>query len=334
MLANGNTSDFDQFLKDAAARAAANDPSHVTIRQLLARMGQKRRGYLVIRRIEQALSAAGLQSDPPFTQGWIDNEIQLVATRVEESKTNVATTADIGLKVASLASANRKVEAVTREGTIEHAISLMQLKDYSQLAVMSSPRTLDGVVTWQSIAQARLRSSDAVLKDAISHHPMEIHFDEDLIPLIPPIIDCGFAFVRAKDGMICGIVTPADLSTRFAELAEPFLALEELERRLRLVIDRHFSPPEICAAADPTDEREVEGADDLSLGEAIRLLQDPGNFARLNWHADRKVFVTALDELRLIRNDVVHFSPDPLEEQQIASLHNFIRWLRALEPGE
>ena len=50
---------------------------------------------------------------------------------------------------------------------MELAVSLMLRDDYSQLAVMSGRHTIEGAVTWQSIAEAKLRSSQAKLADSI-----------------------------------------------------------------------------------------------------------------------------------------------------------------------
>lgn len=138
---------FASFLKGATSRAAEDNPARITIRQLLALLGQKWRGYEVVRRIEQALSAAGLRSEPPVTDGWIDTEIQLVLAPTDQSgdATEVEPAHETGLKVSSLDSANCKVVAVKRQDAIEAALALMQRHDFSQLAVMPpGKRDLEG----------------------------------------------------------------------------------------------------------------------------------------------------------------------------------------------
>lgn len=287
----------------------------------------------MVRRLEQSLADAGLETYPPFTQTWIDNKIALVtATELGRAGTAEASggSAEIGIKVALLPSANCEVVAVSPQDRLEKAISLMQLYDYSQLAVVSGAHTLKGAVTWQSIAACKIKSQSPELSDAMQLRPVEVDYDEDLIAVIPRIVGPGFAFVRGPDNSISGIVTMADIGIRFAQIAEPFLVLEELERRLRAVIDRCFSLGEIQAAANPNDQRSIEGADDLTIGDIARLIGQPANFAKLPWVIDRQIFVKALGEVRSIRNDLVHFSPDPLEESQVHLLHNVVRWLREL----
>src|SRR5687767_9525110 len=69
--------DAEVFLKDAAQRDRDN-LVRLSIRELLQRWGHKRRGYWVVNQIEQDLEAAGLTTNPPFTQGWIDATVELV----------------------------------------------------------------------------------------------------------------------------------------------------------------------------------------------------------------------------------------------------------------
>jgi hypothetical protein len=36
--------------------------------------------------------------------------------------------------------------------------------------------------------------------------------------------------------------------------------------------------------------------------------------------------------MRELRNDVLHFSPDPIDEDQLVELRRFIKWLKILDP--
>jgi hypothetical protein len=47
------------------------------------------------------------------------------------------------------------------------------------------------------------------------------------------------------------------------------------------------------------------------MGEYQRVLADPGIWTKLGWPLDRATFIERLDEIRHIRNDVMHFNPDP-----------------------
>ena len=142
---------------------------------------------------------------------------------------------------------------------------------------------LRGPMSWESIAQAKIRKPDAGLRDAIVT-PEVVGLNDDLLARIPMIVDASFVFVQALDRQICGIVTTADLSLEFAMLAKPFFLLAEVERRLRRLIDEHFTVEEIAAIVDPADaERKAIPANDLTIGECARMLHSWNRWNRLGW---------------------------------------------------
>lgn len=320
-------STFGEFLEESAQRSKT-DPIELTVRQLLGKAGQKRRGYKVVRRIEKALADVGLRSEPSLDQGWIDSKVRLVEAPADEALGRA-----MGMKVSQIPSATCNVVSVCPNDRLEKAISLMEWHDYSQLPVISGREQLRGAITWRSIAEARLRSLEASLPDALLAYPPEVACDDDLLPHIPRVLEHGFAFVRGRNRTIVGIVTPYDLSECFLDFARPFLLLDEIERRLRTALERTFTTEELRELSTEADAAEIQGVDDLSLGTIVRLIENPTNFERLEWSmVDRREFMKALQEVRSIRNEVVHFSPDPIDLVDLDKLRKFAIWLRVLEP--
>jgi hypothetical protein len=338
--------DVRQFLEDAASRDSQNLVK-ISIRELLQRWGHKRRGYWVVSRIEEALEEVGLVTEPAFTQGWIDASITLIPKTLtpplEAPPGSGAATAasrddgevepgEVTIIVGSLRSAGQGITSVPLDATLVQAQSQMMSLDFSQLGVMSDARTIRGAVTWESIAQAGMRTSTPSVRECLI--PAEVvRYEDDLIHHIPRIVQAGYVFVQAKDRTITGIVTTADLSEEFARLASPFFLIGEIERRLRRAVDRTFAPEELGQVRDPGDEtRDVASAGDLTIGEYVRLLEYPEHWERTGWQVDRRIFMGDLNRIRELRNEVMHFSPDPLEEEQINELRRFIRWLKILDP--
>jgi len=58
----------------------------------------------------------------------------------------------------------------------------------------------------------------------------------------------------------------------------------------------------------------------LSFGECSRLLQREEIWNRLSLPVDKTLFQSSLEEIRMIRNEVMHFSADPLDETQLEML--------------
>jgi hypothetical protein len=158
-----------------------------------------------------------------------------------------------------------------------------------------------------------------------------IDADASLFAAIPIIVENECVLIKDHTGIICGIVTPADLSLQFRQLGEPFLLLGEIENYVRRMIGAKFSIAELQAARDPADsERPVEDVSDLTLGEYIRLLEDPRRWNTLGFRVDRGQFMKLLNRIRVIRNDVMHFDPDGIEPDEIQELRDFVHFLQTL----
>jgi hypothetical protein len=79
----------------------------------------------------------------------------------------------------------------------------------------------------------------------------------------------------------------------------------------------------------PSDsKREVGSASDLSVGELVRLFQDPKHWRELRLPLDGPACVERFEEFNGIRNEVMHFSPDPLSDNALATLDTTRIWLQ------
>lgn len=89
---------------------------------------------------------------------------------------------------------------------------------------------------------------------------------------------------------------------------------------------------DLAKAKDPNDaERTIESVADLTFGEYLRLLQDPSCWGKVGMAIDRVIFIKDLDAVRVIRNDVMHFDPDPLPEANLLTLRRFAKFLQSLQ---
>jgi hypothetical protein len=304
------------------------------VRDLLSHWGVSRRWGSVNDAIRESLAERGLTTEPDFTLGALDDSVRIRTQLQVDSPPSielVAAKAAAALTIGILPSATGGVVSVTPQDTLLKAQSLMWSNDYSQLAVMSGKRDLRTAISWESIARARLRKPDADLQDCLIE-PTIVPQTAPLLDSVERIYEAGFVFVQGSDRTITGIVTTADLSLQFALLARPFLILGEIEQLLRGVIDRNMSTDQLIEFLDPNDdERAVEAAHSLTLGQIQRLFEDPSIWTKLELPADQGVFVGSLDRVRRIRNEVMHFSPDPLDDADNRDVANFLTWVRDLE---
>jgi predicted transcriptional regulator len=332
----------------AAGRAVPGVP----VRTLLQWFGAKRRGFWVVREINEQLTEASLETEPNFESAWIDAVVGF--SRLKSGQTSLPSsepaeqaspgaseqttksqttwiTGDHTYRVSKLEAANQKIVSTPPDAPISEVITLLMAGGFSQLPVMTNPRIVRGMISWKSIG------SRLALGNAGTHarHFMEPHHeiraDTSIFDAIPLIVANDYVLVRASDETISGIITANDLSNQFKLLTEPFLLLSEIENLVRNMIGDKFSVEELGAARDPSaTEREIASVADLTFGEYIRLLQDPARWNQLLIAIDRGIFCDRLDKVRGIRNDVMHFDPDGITNEDVQSLRDFATFLKQL----
>ena len=321
------------------------------VRTLLGWFGHKRRGSSVVWTIRRALRDLGLKTDPDFSTVEIDTLVTFSLRPVKapegqdrsdttedesagEKDVTESLTADPALYVGMLPAANSGVIAVTRDDKVSTAITKMMYHNYSQLPVTQDLRQIDGMISWRSIGVARAKERDEAcqyVRDCLDKEYSTVELDTPLLDAVRKIARDEAVLVRGRDRRITGIVTTTDLSLKYHELAAPFLLLQEIEDRLRLFIDGAFSMEEMADAKDPRDDkREIEEAADLSFGEYIRLLEAPENWSRLGLTLDRRVFVKLLRDVREVRNEIMHFSPDDLSSENLDKIEKLRKLLEQL----
>ncbi|MFF7728242.1 CBS domain-containing protein [Streptomyces sp. NPDC008001] len=345
-------------LKDARRQADADAPVTVTVRDLLGWWGASRRGYLVTERVAAELANHGLSTVPDFTAVGIDDRVTLTGpsgdTEDEEEAAEqglvagqeeprqsgtpgpAATSGDEeykeepvqGQTVGNLPSALKGVVSVSSSASFEEAFTKMRLNEYSQLPVLNGPRNLRGAVTWESIARARYAHSEAPFSDAIvpAH---AVSYADHLIDVLPNLERFGFLLVKDQTSQIAGIITVADVAAEYGATARPFLLIGDLDRQLRRAISEGLDLTEVVALCDPDGRRKLTTFDQLSYGDYHQVLGNQEQWDKLGWPLDRKSFIARLDELREIRNELMHFNDkDKAGDSAIPMLRNMIELLR------
>ncbi|WP_291849114.1 CBS domain-containing protein [Bradyrhizobium sp.] len=232
-------------------------------------------------------------------------------------------------RLSKLGPANQKVISVTPNGTLEEVVGILLLKNFSQLPVMTNEREVKGVITWASIGSrlALSRPPGSWARDFMEPHH-EIRSTFSIFDAIPVVVHHQYVLVRGDDNRITGIITASDLSGQFRLLAEPFLLLGEIENLLRGLIADRFSASDLTDVRDPSDSaRQIHGPDDLAFGEYQRLLEKPDRWKQFGLAIDRVSFCRDLDNIRRIRNDVMHFDPEGVLQVELDSLRDFKTFL-------
>jgi CBS domain-containing protein len=337
-------------LAQAADVAKKSGPQQITARELLRWHGFSRRGANKVSRIRKDLRKLGVKTDPDFDSVWVDLPIALHSTKEDKpdqgkAKANQTTTVDESVapkahpvevapshRISRLKAANIKPISVKPTDKLDTAVTLMMQHDFSQLLVMSSERDVKEMVSWRSLGNVLAMGKKCeTLKDCTEPHH-EVRATESMFEVIRLLAQRECVLVRDGTNIISGIVTAADISEQFRTLSEPFLLLGDIENNLRRLIEIAFSIEDMKAARDPEDTtRKVESASDLTFGEYVRLLENPDHWKKLKLQLDRVVFTKSLGEVRLVRNDVMHFDPDGISDDQLAKLRQFAVFLDRMQ---
>ncbi|MFG3214311.1 CBS domain-containing protein [Streptomyces tendae] len=237
----------------------------------------------------------------------------------------------IAYRVSNLESANRMPECVRVGDSLGTATTLMVLRGYSQLPVLDPDGRLRGVVSWESIGRARMADPAPGLH-AATVRGQEANGSDDLLDWIGAIQQHGYVVVRDPDHKVCGLITAADLTVQFGTRVRPFVLVEEIEQRLRRVVDRCIPLDRIRATVPRGRASRVHSAANLTFGAYKHLLREPDNWAALGWGIDQDHFLAALEECRNFRNDLMHFSPDPVTDDQLGPAQGLLELLRSVDP--
>jgi predicted transcriptional regulator len=334
----------------------------LTVREFLSWFEAQRRTSLTVYRIRRELLEAKLLTDPDFESAYIDSSIEfklkpeisqeivitpepaklalsglnpsvIISDSITVSdKTELTIYNDPTYRISKLEAANKKPVFVTPNNTLQEAVTIMLINDFSQLPVMINEREVKGVLSWTSIgSRLSLRKDGSQAKEFMDQH-QEILADSSLFQAIPIIVQYQYVLIRGSDKRITGIVTASDLSLQFKQLSEPFLLLGEVENHIRNIIRQKLSPEELSSVKDPNDnKRIVSGVDDLTFGEYIRLLENPDRWNKVGLPIDRATFCKELGRVRDIRNDVMHFDPDGIPPNDLECLRGVARFLQELQ---
>lgn len=316
-------------LRQARRRADDRTPDRISVRELLALWGATDRGDQVSQ-IEADLANHGLVTSPSFKAVTLDTLVSLTTPPDEPEEAALdelpdaedeegGDDTDVRLKVGNL-SPLTGVTSVSPNSTVEEAVTKMLLNDFSQLAVLSGPRDARGAVTWRSIAQAMQHRATTTVAGALESHVEVVPYDRDLFDVLPVLQQRGFVLVRNENREIAGIVTTADVAQRYGDMATPFFQLGELDQTLRLILSRTFDIETVQRICNKTT---ITRFDQLSVGDYQRVLENKEAWEKLGWPLDRMAFIARLEEIRLIRNKVMHFHPDPVPEDAVDKLRMF-----------
>ncbi len=310
----------------------------------LQAVGASKRGWRVIEAVNKLLEDYDVVCEPDFGSAWFYGQIEIrpkpkvMAGKPGSTLTNRDPTPRLSiLRAANLNAIKQAGEGIglvvaSRDMPLDEAVTLMIYHNFSQLPIMSGERSVDGIVSWKSIGQALALGKKCKTVADCKDEAIILNHDEPLFKAFKIILDKEVVLVKQKDGVISGIVTATDLGEQFVSMAEPFLIVEQIENHIRKLFDQKFSAEDLIALSSRSGTlQEINSLSELAFGDYVRIAENPKLFAKLGLSIDRVIFAKRLEEVRKIRNDVMHFDPDGIRPEDLEVLRQTLHFLHTID---
>lgn len=286
----------------------------------------------LLNEVEQAVDPLGLSEEegtpPDKSVAPVAEALNSPAGDAGVIEVLVSPPIDAVIRVSSIPSANRGVVSVLPTDPLSKATTLMSFEGYSQLAIMQGNREVRGMITWESIAKRSMLSPEPGTVADCRIDAQVIDADASLFDALPTIESFGYVLARSKDRTITGIVTSTDFAAELGALSYGFMCLRTIEMLIRKKLHPRVNLSDLAGLEEHSKARTESDPGLLTFGENIRLLEREEVWNRLGLAIHKTEFIKRLLEIRDIRNEVMHFGPDPLDAEQKKSLNQMEHFLR------
>ncbi|ANF52140.1 hypothetical protein A0O34_17165 [Chryseobacterium glaciei] len=312
----------------------------ISTKSVISYYGVARRGWRVIENVNTWLEKYELEMEPTFDRAnfYGSVKISLKPTIQSNGELKKAKYVDIipRLNIIKSSDLNNSESiygliTVKKETSITEAVTLMIKHNYSQLPILSSSKEVYGLVSWKSIGKAlALGKKCELVKDCFESVEV-LNYDEPLFKAVKIILSKEVVLVKDFKKDISGIVTATDIGEQFLILSEPFLLIEQIENLIRRILDDKLIFDDINKVLDVDKyNKEIKHLSDLSFGHYVRIIENESLFRKLEIKIDRVILQKMLAEVNIIRNEVMHFNPEEMEENTLAKLRQALDFLQAI----
>jgi len=332
---------LEQFFEEIkkSKKTKKTSPKHIT-----NKFGVQKRGWRVIEAVNSLLEKYELTTSPEFGSAYFYGEIEVIP------KPKLAMNGDIKnpkysdpiprlslLRAANIQNLKQDGKSevglisVKKEDSLIEATTLMLRYDFSQLPVLAGQRDVVGLISWKSIGIAlTLGKICTTVADCLTEVEV-LNIDDPIFKAVTIILEKEVVLVRDKTKTISGIVTATDVGLLFHKLAEPFLIIEQIENLVRRLLDDKLTFDNIKTVLDTdTYDKEIKSLSDLTFGHYVRIIENKTLYEKLNLKVDRATLQKILDDVRKVRNDVMHFNPEELEDREMVILREALQFLSTI----
>lgn len=323
-----------QRLADFLVLVKKGSPWRIATERLIRLHGNSRRGKNVTQSLNDHLKSHGLVCTPAIENADYYGEVVVSDFRDQLPMADTAAS----LPLSAFPSEIGHLISCGSEMHVSKVRAIMISRDISQIPVLSSDKkTLYGVVTWRSLAQSRVDLSLAVASDAMETAGHVASSSDDFLDLVDTLIAQEYLLYKVPGGRIDGIVTASDLARAFDQAASIYIKLQEIESRLRILLDR--SPLPLLQghlAKNRQEKKGFRGATDMMFGEYLSALRQVEIWEATGIELDHEFCLKLFDRVRDDRNRAMHFAAaddSTPDDDGYESVTQALRLLRAVPLG-
>lgn len=301
-------------------------------REITELHGVSRRGWKVIEQVNSWLEKYDLVMEPNFETANFYGFVKIapkpkIAVNSELKRPKYADAVPrLGIiKSSDLNNSGQpelKLESVLKEDSLDKAIFIMLKNNFSQLPILSKKHDVCyGIITWKTIGRALSLEKECV-KVLDCYEPVVVlNYDEPLFKAVKIILEKEVVLVKNIENKISGIVTSTDIGEQFLILSEPFLLIEQIENFIRILLNEKLTYDDISKVLDlEKHEKKIEHISDFNFGHYVRIIENPELFEKININVNRRMLKEMLEAVNKIRNEVMHFNPEAMEESDLLTL--------------
>lgn len=330
---------FQRVLK-AIARGAP--PLRIKASELLGNYSQsnpdgtqtayKKRGSGIVAFINRSFGKLGVEAYPRFENVRMEEHVEIRKRR--------GTTKQVYLSIESIEAARKPARTVDQFEKAESIHMLLSTGQEKYLVVIDENQEPIGIVGWEHIAKHLIRGNKAThAKDYLNNRTPSKHSrDEKLLDLIDTIQAEGVILIDRDESLGTSVVTIHDVAKDFVMFSEAFHLIGEIEWRVRVLLIEKINPDEatIREWASPTAKYKLTAKEvwDLSFGELVNQFNGKTLWEKLGVQLDRETFYNRLRKVNTLRNEVFHFRPNTLAEEEMEHLRQTCKLMESLTLDE
>jgi len=313
----------------------------ISTRQIISEYGVSRRGWRVVNNVNSLLEKFELEMEPNFETanfyGFVEvfckPTIQVNGDLKKPKYIDTIPRLNI-IKSSDLNNSESKENgliSVKKETALTEVVTLMIQHKFSQLPILLSQREVFGLISWKSIGTALALGKKCEFAKDCCESVEVLNYDEPLFKAVKIILEKEVVLVKDYKKDISGIVTATDIGEQFLILSEPFLLIEQIENLIRRILDDKLTFDDINKVLDVDKyNKEIKHLSDLSFGHYVRIIENEKLFKKLEIMVDRVIMQKMLTEVNIIRNEVMHFNPEEMENSDLTKLRQTLDFLQAI----